>query len=611
MSTQQSDKKPQGSVRTKPGVRDEVVSEPMDQGKLRSAPSSNESQLEGQLREQSPQHPAFKVGPQNTKGGLVWALAQNKVGDLPDTSAEDAWARAQGEGGKAFINRESKPETVMNRAEAAKVAMLAKYGDAEAGARAAIHFHDAEGAWYSATAHAARAYGVIKGYEDNSFRPTQTIDVSEGQSLADQTAAASSSPVSTKQQTQKLFAGLQERAIAAGPGAPGVKGTYEPEEDVSPSANVKVPALHVVLEQIAHRIVYKSVGWLKDSADALDDRTLLWSAGYDLPDKPFESKPDGFFAMIFPVKRDAQKPAKRPVLAFRGSEDVKDFLIADMQVSVGSSQFKAAMNTELVRVAKLAGKCDVTGHSLGGALAQHMAVEHPSVCASVVTFQAPGIGAKAKGSGVDAEDVTHYVGAGDFVHLAGGDHIDGDVIQANGFAWDSALEANTVGAGVGHGDGVFESPEFAQTLDSVGQKDEALTGIDARVLTQLDQHPAESLKGKGLEILRLIVAGKTWVARVLLSELVFQAGQALDVALEVGGYMLDIAIEGGKKTVKLMVEGVEFVADVASDAMDAAAKAVDSMMDEVASLLEEIGEAVEEFGEVGSKYGKTGILLLP
>ena len=253
-----------------------------------------------------------------------------------------------------------------------------------------------------------------------------------------------------------------------------------------------------------------------------------------------------------------------------------------------------------------AGKAHLTGHSLGGALAQRMAVEHPDVAASVVTFRPPGIGKKAKDSKLDPKEVTHYIGGGDFVHLFGGDHDDGSVIQANGLAMDSALEAGTLGAGVGHGDGIFESPEFAQTLDSVGQKDEAFTGIDSRGLTELEQHPAGQLVPMGLEVLRLIVAGRTETARVLLSELVFMAREAFEAVLEVGEYALELAIEKGKKTLKLVVDGVEFVRDAVGDAKDAVTGAVDSLVGEVAELLKDIGELVED----GAQHGQVGILLL-
>lgn len=70
------------------------------------------------------------------------------------------------------------PGKTVNRVEALKMLMLAF--DLEAGPAGALPFSDTEdGAWYSATLATALEKAIVKGYEDGSFKPSNTVNKAE------------------------------------------------------------------------------------------------------------------------------------------------------------------------------------------------------------------------------------------------------------------------------------------------------------------------------------------------------------------------------------------------------------------------------------------------
>ncbi len=115
----------------------------------------------------------------------------------------------------------------------------------------------------------------------------------------------------------------------------------------------------------------------------------------------------GFEMRVFlpiPKGQKNHKPSARPVVAFRGSEGSKltnakdasgrlDFDDDLRSRQVGERQFRE--NHDLIRfwlnLAHQKGLPAVTGHSLGGALAQMTACAWPELTGQVVTFQAPAI----------------------------------------------------------------------------------------------------------------------------------------------------------------------------------------------------------------------------
>ncbi len=157
----------------------------------------------------------------------------------------------------------------------------------------------------------------------------------------------------------------------------------------------------------------------------------------------------------FRPTRQAQERGHIPVLAFAGSEvgllDLPpDFLhglstdwVSDLtDSSPGARQFEAGRTAIQAAIRELGGRVDVTGHSLGGALAQLTAATFPDAVRRVVTFQSPGISGNLalnvhqhnnearRGTGQLIES-THYRAAHDIVDDAGEAHTEGHIFELN------------------------------------------------------------------------------------------------------------------------------------------------------------------------------------
>ncbi|NER38957.1 MAG: DUF2974 domain-containing protein [Oscillatoria sp. SIO1A7] len=195
---------------------------------------------------------------------------------------------------------------------------------------------------------------------------------------------------------------------------------------VDENAASKINSLDAVYELIAHKLAYKAKGGMSQ-----DQGDWLESQGYK---RNWEGTVKGsglFCGLLMPREENSDK---KPVLAFKGTDpkklgDVK----ADFNLkAVGFDAFHD--NKEKIEdLINKAGeeKVDVTGHSLGGALAQHAGAAFPSKIRRLVTFQAPGITQKqARGynKGEDKiEEIVHHIAKGDIVDLAGGKHLGGKI----------------------------------------------------------------------------------------------------------------------------------------------------------------------------------------
>ncbi|MBE7448243.1 MAG: DUF4157 domain-containing protein [Kofleriaceae bacterium] len=144
--------------------------------------------------------------------------------------------------------------------------------------------------------------------------------------------------------------------------------------------------LDALYEQIAHRFAYQ---------DSMETRDWEWLTYYGYQMLGVQhGRLDCQWAVFQPTV-GGKTLGRKPVVAFRGTSS-----LTDVQQDVGSGgdavgQFQFDLNAGAIAtsLASCAVKPVVTGHSLGGALAQLAACRLPSLVGSVVTFQAPAIDA--------------------------------------------------------------------------------------------------------------------------------------------------------------------------------------------------------------------------
>ncbi len=176
------------------------------------------------------------------------------------------------------------------------------------------------------------------------------------------------------------------------------------------------------------------------------ERDVLESWGYD-PDVSEENEvydPEtGLYAVRYDPSEEGLADGRQSVVSFRGTQpgegvgDGTDHgwgqdLFTDLDPEVGQRQFDAnsAEIGELMAGGTGAdGNSVVTGHSLGGYLAQRAAAEYTDTVSDVVTFQAGGISdehaAQFEENSDGRVDVRHHTTNYDFVNWAGEQKLDG------------------------------------------------------------------------------------------------------------------------------------------------------------------------------------------
>lgn len=226
-----------------------------------------------------------------------------------------------------------------------------------------------------------------------------------------------------------------------GIGAVGWESPSVVRRDVDPnqveSGQTLINPQDIKLEQIAHGLIYKN---------QLNKQAHEWLSKEGFhpwwhPNGNITKAGSGVtYGLLIPNEM-GKASGKVPVLAFRGTHDLatawqdldfnspghggiqpflKDFsLIAHLVMKYGYP------------------KMDVTGHSLGGALAQHFTGTNPGIVRRLVTFQSAGPnGAQYKDNIAQLEEedrpeVVHHVSKGDIVDIIGGDHLEGMFFEHN------------------------------------------------------------------------------------------------------------------------------------------------------------------------------------
>ncbi|MDA9774601.1 hypothetical protein N9B82_06550, partial [Saprospiraceae bacterium] len=193
----------------------------------------------------------------------------------------------------------------------------------------------------------------------------------------------------------------------------------------------QIPSRHVMDEFTAHQIAYKSPEDLIGGAGlSPQEREILENGGYDPDNIMVQTGPNGFQAtLIMPMEEGVA-----PMLAIRGTADLAGVITDIDPEQVGDLQYKNNAETIAGMIEAAGGKVDLSGHSLGGAMAQIIAAHHTSSVGRVTTFQSPGISSetaslyKENASKLDEEnqpEVAHHIVENDLVSKAGEENLPG------------------------------------------------------------------------------------------------------------------------------------------------------------------------------------------
>lgn len=210
---------------------------------------------------------------------------------------------------------------------------------------------------------------------------------------------------------------------------------------------------HAFYEWVAHYLAYRPEGYKPNASDL---QTLAIN-GYE-----FDRVEKGDLGFQFAIVRSKDPSKKNDIIAFRGTQpkELATIYTDTNPTAVGYQQFR--INRGLISSLFTGNRMDVTGHSLGGSLAQIVASYYAAQIGNVYTYQAPGIDdsmvARFNANKNDDTEVHHHVAVGDMVDKAGEMNLPGTVyVHDFGIHWiktqellqRSAQHIQKIGGGIG------------------------------------------------------------------------------------------------------------------------------------------------------------------
>lgn len=153
----------------------------------------------------------------------------------------------------------------------------------------------------------------------------------------------------------------------------------------------QLPDRTVSDEYLAHRVGYLKAEDIEKGDIAPEDEKILNNMGYDASSMKVRTGPNGFQAVLIYPDAFSENEASRPMLILRGTADLGGAVTDIDPYQVGDNQYNNNVKKikELLELAE--GKVDITGHSLGGAMAQIISAHHTDRIGRITTFQSPGV----------------------------------------------------------------------------------------------------------------------------------------------------------------------------------------------------------------------------
>ena len=240
-------------------------------------------------------------------------------------------------------------------------------------------------------------------------------------------------------------------------------------------------------------------------------------------------------------------PERGSITSFAGTHSLQDGRV-DFDREVGSLQYER--NQEQIQALIHGGTGErqtITGHSLGGYLAQRAAVDATDQIDEVVTFQAGGLSHEHAQQFEDNRGdiaVRHHSSSADFVHLAGEERLRGDTFHHHS---DDAAFGHLYTLMCGTDDDVMHSTGVDEgTTEGWDQQDRRLLEMGRRGVSGVRHAMGLTLdpmiyatEGLGRQAVRLGEHGDE-----ALGHLAEGHGSALRHAVGAGGQALDTALHG-------------------------------------------------------------------
>ena len=267
-------------------------------------------------------------------------------------------------------------------------------------------------------------------------------------------------------------------------------GSGNRKRDASPA---EIPDHHIFMEYVAHHLNYNPSAIFEPK-----HAEVIQNAGYD-PGKTLLRRGEKGFLGIVMMPSEGRSDLL-PIFSIRGTvpglgNENRGTLSTDFDLAqVGDSQYKRNLDLIKEMINEAGGRVNITGHSLGGAMAQIITANHIYNIAELVSFQAPGVsfGTRELFEESDAApkpEVTHHISNNDIVDDAGRGHLPGSTYEHHLRSFINPLSS--------HSAFVFGTDAFEERRNQIGLTDGLMEQMDRKIykgdpgITHYDEHPTD------------------------------------------------------------------------------------------------------------------------